>query len=265
MYFKNLTRLTQERDEVSGKIIIFTSNSLYSSILLKDLIQKDNERISSIYISKSLKKQKFNRFLMKKVIGGLGIRYYAQRVIYDIKYKYSNDSIVKLANKYNIPVFFSSNVNDEPIANKIKLEAPDLIISAYFDQIIKKELLEIPHIGILNVHPSMLPAYRGVKPTFWVLKNNMSKTGITIHFVDEGIDTGKILVQKKIDILPYDSVDSLLKRTSEIGAKVLLEAIESIKVGNYNLEDQRSKPSSYFSQPTKQDIIQFRKLGKRFY
>jgi methionyl-tRNA formyltransferase len=250
---------------VNKEIIIFTSDSLYSYILLKDFIQENHQKIGTIYISKSLKRQKFDKFFMKKVVHGLGLRYYIQRVFHDVKYQNSKNSITTTANKYGIPVTYSSNINNEEIVTKVEKEKPDLIISAYFDQIIKKELLKIPRIGILNVHPSMLPAYRGVKPTFWVLKNNESKTGVTIHFVDEGLDTGNILVQKEIDIQPNDSVDSLLKKTSEIGAKALLEAIENIRVSDYNLKEQEPGSGSYFSQPTKKDIVQFRKQGKRFY
>jgi len=250
---------------VRREILIFTSDTLYSYILLKELIQKNYEKIGAIYISKSLKKQKFYRFFMKKVVSGLGFRYYIQRAFHDVRYKNSKTSITNIANKYGIPVIYASNINDEGIVTKIKKEEPDLIISAYFDQIIKKELLKIPRIGILNVHPSMLPEYRGVKSTFWVLKNNESKTGITIHFVDEGLDTGNILVQKEISIQPDDSVDSLLKRTSEIGSKALLEAIENIRRNTYNQKEQESGSGSYFSQPTNKDLVQFRKRGKRFY
>lgn len=245
-------------------ISIFTTNSLYSYILLKDFVDKYHENVSSIYISKPLKRQKYHKFFIRKVINGLGVRYYLQRVIHDIKNKKSESTVIKLANKYNIPTIDAPNINDVKIVSKVKEDKPDIIVSGYFDQIIKKNLIKIPSFGIINIHLSMLPEYKGVKPVFWVLKNNEYKTGITIHIVEEGLDTGDIVIQKEIDIFPTDSVDSLTKRMSIIGSEILQTAIGNIQLNKLELKKQIGS-GSYYSQPTKKDLAHFKEQGKNFY
>jgi len=248
-----------------NNISIFTTDSLYSYILLKDFIHNHHKNISAIYISKPLKRQKYHKFFFRKVINGLGIRYYLQRVIHDIKNKNSESTIINLANKYNIHTIDAPNINDTKIVNKVREDKTDIIISGYFDQIIKKDLIKIPSFGILNIHLSMLPEYRGVKPVFWVLKNNESKTGITIHIVEEGLDTGDIVIQKEVDILSSDSVDSLTKRMSIVGSEILQTAIENIQLNKLELKKQNLGSGSYYSQPTKKDLTHFKKQGKKFY
>jgi len=248
-----------------SNIVIFTSESVYSCALLNDLFTRCHEDINLIYISKSLKRQKFHKFIINKVIHGLGFRYYMQRVFHDIMHKHKKKSVINLANKYNIPTRYTSNINDQETINSIQAERPDIILSIHYDQIIKKDVLKIPSFGILNVHMSMLPKYRGVKPIFWVLKNNEPKTGITIHMMDEGIDTGDIIAQTEVDISPNDTVDSLTLKVSEIGSKMLLSTIDKIESNSYKLKKQDISCGTYYSQPTRKDLFQFYKQSKKFY
>lgn len=247
------------------KIVIFTSDSLYSYILLKDFIEKYHKNIASIYLSKPLKKKKYRKFFIRKLLNGLGFRYYLQRVIHDIHCRHKGISIFNLANKYCIPTNYASNINEATIISKIKTEKPDIIISGYFDQIIKKEIILVPSFGILNVHLSMLPEYRGVKPVFWVLKNNEPKTGVTIHLIDGGLDTGDIISQKEVEILSTDSVDTLSRRMSEEARDLLLTTIENIQLNKHQLKKQDPEAGSYYSQPTKGDLAVFKSIGKKFY
>lgn len=248
-----------------SKIVIFTSDSLYSYILLKDFIEKYHKNITSIYVTKPLKKKKYRKFFVKKVLNGLGFKYYIQRVFHDFQCRHKGVSVLNLANTYGIPITYASNINEEIIISKIETERPDIIISGYFDQIIKKEIIQIPSFGILNVHLSMLPKYRGVKPVFWVLKNNEPKTGVTIHFIDGGLDTGDIIGQKEVEILSTDSVDTLSRRMSEAAGDLLLTTIENIQLNKHQLKKQNLETGSYYSQPTKADLAVFKDIGKKFY
>jgi len=248
-----------------SNIVIFTSESVYSYILLGDFVTKYHESISSIYVSKSLKRQKIHKFFIKKIMGGLGFRYYLQRVFHNLKHKYKQRSIISLATKYSIPTIYTSNINDMGMIDNVRTEKPDVILSIYFDQIIKKDMLMIPSFGILNVHLSMLPKYRGVKPVFWVLKNNESTTGITIHMMDEDLDTGDILAQREVEISPDDTVDSLSVKMSEVGSKLLLDAMNSINSNSYTFKKQNFTCGSYYSQPTRKDLLEFIRLKHKFY
>jgi len=91
----------------------------------------------------------------------------------------------------------------------IKEINPDLIISIFSKEIIPEEILKIPKYGCVNLHPALLPFYKGISPTFWVLANNEFRTGITLHYMDSGIDTGPIISQKEIIIKGFKTEHSI--------------------------------------------------------
>ena len=109
----------------------------------------------------------------------------------------------KTCAEYNIPINKYSKVNSEEVVTAVKKANPDLCVIGHFERIIRKELLSIPRMGFINLHPSLLPNYRGLAPQHWPIINGEKETGITVHYVDEGTDTGDIIIQRKFD-LPKD-------------------------------------------------------------
>lgn len=101
-------------------------------------------------------------------------------------------------------------------------------------------------------------------PSFWVLKNDETHTGVSVFFVDDGIDSGPILVQKKVEI-GSRSQEELIKYTERLGMDAIIEAIEKIQDGTYQLIPNLDDESSYFSFPTREDVKEFKRKGKRFY
>ena len=99
----------------------------------------------------------------------------------------------QISRKYNIPIHRISDINNPSVTELLHKLEPDIIVSAYFNQIIKEPVIELPKVGILNIHPGWLPAYRGAMAYFWVLKNGSEKAGVSIHWIDKGIDTGKLV------------------------------------------------------------------------
>lgn len=118
--------------------------------------------------------------------------------------------------------------------------------------------------GCLNLHTALLPKYRGLMPSFWVLKNDENYTGVSVFFVDEGIDSGPILVQKKIKI-DNRTQQELIRYTKKIGMDAIIEAIELVQSGNYKLISNPDKKMTYYSFPTRKDVKEFRKKEKKFY
>ena len=92
------------------------------------------------------------------------------------------------------------SINSSLSLNKIKNCNPDLLVSILGNQIFKRPLIDLAPKGCINLHTAFLPKYRGLMPSFWVLKNNENKTGVSVFFVDEGIDSGPIIIQKEISI-----------------------------------------------------------------
>jgi methionyl-tRNA formyltransferase len=142
---------------------------------------------------------------------------------------------------------------------------PDLLISILGSQIFKQPLIDLAPKGCLNLHTALLPKYRGVMPSFWVLKNNEKETGVTVFFVDQGIDSGPILVQKRILITEGMTQSQLIKLSKKIGMDAIIEAIELIQGGTYKLIPNPDEEKTYYSFPTRQDVIAFYKSGGKFY
>ena len=141
---------------------------------------------------------------------------------------------------------------------------PDLMVSIAGNQIFKKRLLSIPPKGTINLHTALLPKYRGLMPTFWVLKHNEKETGVSVFFVDEGIDSGPIVVQERVAINGQTQKDLILE-TKQIGMDCIIRAIEDIRDDKVVLIDNPESEMTYFSFPTRADVKEFKKLGKKFY
>jgi methionyl-tRNA formyltransferase len=137
-------------------------------------------------------------------------------------------------------------------------------VSILGNQIFKKPLLELAPMGCINLHTALLPKYRGLMPTFWVLKNNESHTGVSVFFVDEGIDSGPIIVQKKIKIANSTQKELIIK-TKRIGMELIAQSINLIKNNDVNLIPNPKSEMTYFSFPKREDVEHFLKSGKNFF
>lgn len=173
-------------------------------------------------------------------------------------------SLQALSRSYRLPLLRAKNVNAAAIRRKIAAWQPDLIISVYFNQRIWPKLIDLPTIGVINIHPALLPRNRGLFPYFWALANGDSESGVTVHWVDPQFDTGAILVQQALPITTQDTVISLARRSAEIGAELLVEAVRLIEAGNPPQQAQNATAASYFSWPTPADLRRFRARGRRY-
>lgn len=142
----------------------------------------------------------------------------------------TQDPVLKnWAQKLRIPFIPYENVNAIDFHNLIKKFNSDLFISMSFNQILKPELISIPRKGFINCHAGNLPYYRGRNPLNWVLINDEKEFGITVHYVDEGIDTGNIVLQKQYPIADDDDYGTLLDKAISECPLVLFEAVKRIK------------------------------------
>jgi methionyl-tRNA formyltransferase len=133
---------------------------------------------------------------------------------------------------------------------------PDLIVVACFPYIFPPTLLELPRYGCLNLHPSLLPAYRGPLPLFWMARQGERRAGVTLHFLDEALDTGDIVAQTAFDWPDGISGVDLERRCAEEGAKLLPAALQQLaQGGELPRRPQPQQGSSYFSWPTQQDFV----------
>lgn len=134
-----------------------------------------------------------------------------------------------LAKKNNIPLFQPDNINSDSFFEILKELDPDLIVSMSYDQILRKRLINFPKAGVINAHAGMLPFYRGRSPINWALINGENQVGITVHYIDQNIDTGDIILQEKVRVKKNDDYKSILRKVEKIAPKLLRQAIILIK------------------------------------
>lgn len=172
--------------------------------------------------------------------------------------------IKKVAIENNIEVFTPNNIKED--YQKILDTNPDIIITCAYGQIIPKILLDLPKYKCVNVHASLLPKYRGGAPIHASLINGDKETGITIMYMDVGMDDGNIIEQKSIEISNNDNINTLSDKLSELGANLLIETLPSIINGTCNnIKQDSDKVTFAYIIKRKDEIIDFSNNYKTIY
>jgi methionyl-tRNA formyltransferase len=133
--------------------------------------------------------------------------------------------IVGLAHTLKVPVLEVSRLRDAVTLAALDSLAPDVIVAACFPKRLPREWLERPRLGVLNLHPSLLPAYRGPEPLFWQFRNGETNTGVTLHVMDAGADTGDIVAQAETPFPDGFSYIEAERLTARAGAQLLINAL----------------------------------------
>ncbi len=136
-------------------------------------------------------------------------------------------------------------VREPEFLDEIRAISPDLILVAAFGQILPQELLDIPGIMPMNVHGSLLPAYRGAAPIQWALINGDEKTGITIMRIDAGMDTGPMLLKRELAIGEDETFGTLMPRMAKLGAEALMDALDLLEKGKLKEQPQPEEGVTY--------------------
>lgn len=131
----------------------------------------------------------------------------------------------------NIPVFQPTKIREDEAVSYLKNFPADIFVVAAFGQILPREILEMPRLGCVNVHASLLPKYRGASPIQWAILNGEKETGVTIMQMGEGLDDGDILSQKSIPIAPDETGGSLFDKLAKFGGELLVETLPKLERG----------------------------------
>jgi methionyl-tRNA formyltransferase len=165
------------------------------------------------------------------------------------------------ATEAGFPLLLPSSLKDLKVIDWVKNRLPELIVLAFVTEIIPKAMIDIPKYKAINYHPSLLPRYRGGSAINWAIINGETETGVTIHYIDAGIDTGDIILQERVPIYPQDTVASLyFERLYPIGVRMIAKTVQMIGEGKAPRIKQDNSQASY--QPIIQEkhvIIDFGK------
>lgn len=151
-----------------------------------------------------------------------------------------DDTLKKFAKKYSIDYLYPVTVNSPEFIEKAKEYECDLFVSMSFNQIFRNEIINLPRLNTINCHAGKLPFYRGRNVLNWALINDENEFGITVHFVDEGIDTGDIILQETYPITDNDTYGTLLEVAYDECAKLLYQAVKKIQKGEFKRIKQSS-------------------------
>ncbi|MBX6423548.1 methionyl-tRNA formyltransferase [Thermosulfurimonas sp. F29] len=161
--------------------------------------------------------------------------------------------VKEVARSAGLPVLEPERLRDPEFLESLRELAPDLVVVAAYGKILPREVLELPRFGCWNIHASLLPAYRGADPVRWALIRGERETGITIMQMDEGLDTGPILLQKVTPIGEEETGGELYERLSRLGAVALIEALELHREGKLKPRPQPEEGASYAPPLKKED------------
>ncbi len=153
--------------------------------------------------------------------------------------------VKECALKNNIPILQPKRIKDKESVEELYKYEADIFVVAAFGQILSSEILNMPKYGCVNIHASLLPKYRGAAPIQWAIIDGEKETGITIMQMNEGLDTGDILMQEKVAILDTDTGESLFNKLEECGSKLIVKALPLIESGSLQPMKQDDGKSSY--------------------
>ena len=171
-------------------------------------------------------------------------------------------SLSALTTDYRIPLIHVKSIKTRRFIQMVRDMKPDIILSVTCPKLIGRELLGIPPLGGINYHCSILPKGRGRDPAFWSLYQGHKWTAVTIHYMDEEMDNGDIILQNYIPIRTTDTVESLYKRIAVVSAGAITSALDDIEAGTNKRLPNDKNEATYFDVPAKDDIVRLNRRGK---
>ncbi len=254
------------------KVLIITQDeNIYLPLLFKRIIPSIKDELVGITIlSENKSKVKiakkylnfYRPYLFFITLMQILIYKVSDRLIYFLPIK-NVHSVRRISQIHGVDLIGTNNINSQTYIDTIKELQVELVISVASPQIFKKAMINTPSKGCINIHGAPLPKYRGMLPSFWMLFNNEKIGAVTVHYIDEGIDSGDIILQREYEIPVNISHHDLMIKSKLIGADLLVEAIDLIRNDKVERKKNDASKATYYSFPDKEDMKRFFRLGKR--
>jgi methionyl-tRNA formyltransferase len=255
------------------KIVVLTNDNFFSFKVLKRFLVERLPDIKLVVFSSALIGKKGTLASIMWSLKHTGFRHTSFKLfVYGVFrfMKFVCTFLPFIENKYSsflwvkrngIKYVLTNNLNRPEIVSLIHSVEPELVISVSTNQIVKKEILELPPKRCINVHCAPLPRYAGMSPYVWALANNEDHSAATIHYMEEGLDEGDIIIQEKVRVVRGESAFSLFRRCCLKASDLLCKIVNNIELGSINFYEQDLSERTYFSWPNRDCIKQLRANG----
>jgi methionyl-tRNA formyltransferase len=248
------------------KIIFHTTDDpIYLPAFLERVLSVQSQRTAAVYVVPPLYKEQTVFEAALRYGRTFGLAATAHLTARILQTKLRGQSIASVCQKQRVASAPVPDVNAPDFLARLRHETPDVLVSVSCPQIFKKPLIELPARGILNIHGAILPNYRGVMPSFWMLANGERQAGVSIYFVNELIDAGDLCGQRVFEIPPHETLDQFLRRSKAIAADLLLDVLARIEQGEVATTPLDLSKGSYYSWPDGPAVKQFRASGRRLW
>jgi len=244
-------------------IFLTTDDPLYLPAFFERVLKDRASRTQAVFVAPPLyKRQKplDAAWRYARTFGPVAAAHLTARVAMA---KVRRQSIAAVCRRHQVRCETVVDVNAPEFLAELRRLGADLLISVSCPQIFKKPLIDLPPRGILNIHGAVLPQYRGVLPSFWMLANGEKQAGVSIYYVDARIDAGDLCGQRVYDILPDESLDGFLRRSKAVAAELLIEVLDQIECGQVTRTPLNLADGSYYSWPDAAAVRKFRAAGRR--
>jgi methionyl-tRNA formyltransferase len=177
--------------------------------------------------------------------------------------KATRRSVAAVCDRHGVRHAGTEYVNAPNFLAELGSLGTDVIVSVSGPQILRRELIELPARGCLNVHGALLPQYRGVLPSFWMLANGEHEAGVSVYFVNEEIDAGDLCGQRSFAVTPDETLHEFLSHSKHVAAELVLEVLAQIDRGTIEARPLDLSQGSYYSWPDRAAVARFRAAGRR--
>jgi methionyl-tRNA formyltransferase len=246
------------------RILAIGHDNSGSRIIFEQLFRSFPGVKFSLVITEGLYYRKSFTGSVIKLLRESSLLFCAARAVDMVMHRVSGSTLDQFAVQQGIRPFHTSDINDANSFGYVRSQFPDLIVSMYTMHIYKRPILELPSYGAIAVHPSILPAYRGLEVFFWAMANNENQIGVSAFTIDPKIDYGEVMNDAIMPLEPNQSMQSVYKMITEKSAELLIKSISQLDNGVVTYRKPLGE-GSYYGMPTREAVRRFRRLGKRFF
>ncbi|MBM3254096.1 MAG: hypothetical protein FJZ16_07580 [Candidatus Omnitrophica bacterium] len=229
---------------------------MYSPTSCRIFLERYREKVIGVSFPPGI----LNRKRIISTMGIYGLPSFLNIGMHHLLWKIKGGCIVRMFQQYGIRVYPVKDINNPSFINLIKDLGVDLIISFNCPQVFRRELINTPKKGCINIHFGMLPKYRGIQPIMHAILNGEKEFGVTVHYIDEKLDSGDIILQENIPITERDTLDTLYPKAFEVSGHLLVRAVDMIERGLVKHIYNDPNEKSYFSYPDRKTIRRYRNI-----